>query len=337
VEVSRATLHNMDELRRRDVRIGDTVFVQRAGDVIPEVVKPVAELRTGSERAFKMPGRCPSCGAMVVRPKGEVFYRCPNSTSCPAQIKESIRHFASKGAMDIDGLGEKLVSRLVDEGLIVDVADIYRLSERREELIGLERLAAKSVGNLLAAIEASKQTTLARLIYALGIRHVGEHMARVLAEAVGPRLLGLASAGDRRPDWRRLPRREELEEVYEVGPEIADSVVIFFGEERNRRVIERLLGAGVRFEEVAPLEAAPLAGKTFVFTGGLERRTRAEAKELVERAGGRASSSVSRSTDFVVVGAEPGSKLEQARRLGVRVLDEEAFERLLAQARGEET
>ncbi len=339
VTVSRATLFNMDELRKRDVRVGDQVFVQRAGDVIPEVVMPITEARTGSEQEFHMPEHCPSCGARVVRLEGEVAYRCPNSTSCPAQIRQSIEHFASRGAMDIEGLGEKLVERLVSLGHIRDVADIYHLHERREDLTLLERLGEKSVDNLLSAIEASKQATLARLIYGLGIRHVGEHVARVLAEAVGPKLLGLRVAGERRPDWSLLPTREELEAIHEVGPQIADSVAVFFEDPQNRRVVERLLAAGVffGFEAPAPVpKASVLAGKSFVFTGGLERHTRAEAKELVERAGARVASSVSRATDYVVVGAEPGSKYEQARRLGVKTLSEEEFERLLSGALGEE-
>lgn len=331
VEVSRATLHNMDELRKKDIRIGDTVFVQRAGDVIPEVVKPVAEARTGEEVVFQMPPRCPSCGSKVVRPEGEVAWRCPNSTSCPAQVRESIRHFASKGALDIDGLGEKLVARLHEGGYINDIADIFHLKEHRQELIGLERLGEKSVDNLLAAIERAKQTMLPRLIYGLGIRHVGEHVARVLAGSLGLRLLGLSSAGQTKPDWSLLPSREELENIREVGPQIAESVAIFFDNPENRRTIQRLLEAGVRPQAPARAAAQPLAGKTFVFTGGLERHTRAAAKEMVERRGGRVASSVSRATDYVVVGAEPGSKLEQARRLGVKILSEDDFERLLGQ------
>jgi DNA ligase (NAD+) len=396
VEVGRASLHNMDELRKRDIRIGDTVFVQRAGDVIPEVVKPVAEARTGTEIVFEMPPTCPSCGSEVVRPEGEVAWRCPNSTSCPAQIRQSIGHFAAKGALDIDGLGERLVERFIEEGYIKDVADIFHLKGHREALIGLKGMGEKEVDkllsriekarhkgalgtkwlsgklvqrltekgfirdvaniydlhqhraaligmkgldekgvdNLLSAIERSKQTTLPRLIYGLGIRHVGEHVARVLARNVGPRLLGLRDPGQTEPDWGLLPSREELEAVREVGPQIAESVAIFFGNRENRRVVRRLLEAGVRFEAPARPAAQPLAGKTFVFTGGLERHTRPEAKALVERAGGRVAGSVSRSTDFVVVGAEPGSKFEQARRLGVKLLSEDEFERLLAREAG---
>ncbi|MFH0810395.1 MAG: NAD-dependent DNA ligase LigA [Pseudomonadota bacterium] len=333
VRVSRATLHNLDELYRKDIRIGDTVFVQRAGDVIPEVVKPVTEARTGREKKFAMPESCPVCGAPVARLAGEVAYRCPNSTSCPAQIRQSIEHFASKGALDIDGLGEKLTATLVDQNLIADVADVYRLHRRRDDLLGLERMGAKSVENLLSAIERSKRTTLPRLIYALGVRHVGEHVAKVLAEAIGPRLLGLAGPDDTKPDWGRLPGRQDLDAVREVGPEIADSVAVFFNDAHNRRVVERLIEAEVRFEALPARRAETLAGKSFVFTGSLERYTRAEAKDLVERAGGKVvSSAVSRNTDFVVVGAEPGSKYEQARRLGVRTLSEAEFAELLAEA-----
>jgi len=337
VTVSRATLHNLDELRKKDIRIGDMVFVQRAGDVIPEIVAPILDDRPEADppvQEFDMPTTCPECGSPVVRPEGEVAYRCPNSTSCPAQIRQSIEHFASRGAMDIEGLGEKLVARLVEEGLIRDIADIYQLEERREELVGLERLAEKSVDNLLAATRRSKQTEFSRLIYGLGIRHVGEHVARVLAEAAGPRLLGLdlgLAPGRWEPDWSLLPSREELEGIREIGPTIAESVTIFFANEANRRVVERLLAAGIRFEapRARPAAVQPLAGKTVVFTGALARHTRPEAKDLVERAGGRVASSVSRKTDYVIVGAEPGSKLEDATRLGVQVIDEAAFERLL--------
>ena len=319
VEVKRATLHNMDEIERKDVRVGDTVLVHRAGEVIPEIIKVMKEKRTGKERKFQMPDRCPVCGSQVVRFPGEVAYRCIG-ISCPAQLKGRIRHFASRRAMDIDGLGEKLIDQLVEKGLVKDLADIYYL--RKEQLVDLERMAEKSAQNLLDAIEKSKDTTLARFLYALGIRHVGEHLAQVLAEHLGS--LERFFTVD----------RDELLQIPEVGPEVAESVVRFFKDEGNRRVIEKMLRAGVRVEE--PTEAAevarPLEGKVFVFTGALEGITREDAKRLVEQLGGRTASSVSRRVDYVVVGKDPGSKYDRARELGLTIIDEEEFKRLVGKA-----
>ncbi len=319
VEVKRATLHNMDEIERKDVRIGDTVLVHRAGEVIPEIIKVIKEKRTGKERKFQMPDRCPVCGSQVVRFPGEVAYRCIG-ISCPAQLKGRIRHFASRRAMDIDGLGEKLIDQLVEKGLVKDLADIYYL--RKEQLVGLERMAEKSAQNLLDAIEKSKDTTLARFLYALGIRHVGEHLAQVLAEHLGSL------------ERFFMVDRDELLQIPEVGPEVAESVVRFFKDEGNRRVIEKMLRAGVRVEE--PTEAAeaerPLEGKVFVFTGALEGMTREDAKRLVEQLGGRTASSISRRVDYVVVGKDPGSKYDRARELGLTIIDEEEFKRLVGMA-----
>jgi len=319
VEVKRATLHNMDEIERKDVRVGDTVLVHRAGEVIPEIIKVMKEKRTGKERKFQMPDRCPVCGSQVVRFPGEVAYRCIG-ISCPAQLKGRIRHFASRRAMDIDGLGEKLIDQLVEKGLVKDLADIYYL--RKEQLVDLERMAEKSAQNLLDAIEKSKDTTLARFLYALGIRHVGEHLAQVLAEHLGS--LERFFTVD----------RDELLQIPEVGPEVAESVVRFFKDEGNRRVIEKMLRAGVRVEE--PTEAAevarPLEGKVFVFTGALEGITREDAKRLVEQLGGRTASSVSRRVDYVVVGKDAGSKYDRARELGLTIIDEEEFKRLVGKA-----
>jgi len=319
VEVKRATLHNMDEIERKDVRIGDTVLVHRAGEVIPEIIKVIKEKRTGKERKFQMPDRCPVCGSQVVRFPGEVAYRCIG-ISCPAQLKGRIRHFASRRAMDIDGLGEKLIDQLVEKGLVKDLADIYYL--RKEQLVGLERMAEKSAQNLLDAIEKSKDTTLARFLYALGIRHVGEHLAQVLAEHLGSL------------ERFFMVDRDELLQIPEVGPEVAESVVRFFKDEGNRRVIEKMLRAGVRVEE--PTEAAeaerPLEGKVFVFTGALEGMTREDAKRLVEQLGGRTASSISRRVDYVVVGKDPGSKYGRARELGLTIIDEEEFKRLVGMA-----
>ena len=314
VEVKRATLHNQDEIDRKDVRIGDHVLVRRAGDVIPEVVKVIKERRTGKERKFRMPERCPVCGSEVVRLPGEVAFRCVG-LSCPAQLKGRIRHFASRRAMDIEGLGVKLIDQLVDKGLVKDLSDIYYLT--KEELAGLERMADKSAQNIIDAIERSKKTTLARFLNALGIRLVGEHLSQVLAEKFG--------------SLERLytVTEEELMAVPEIGPEVAQSVVRFFRDERNRKTIKRILEAGVSFEEAASEEERPLEGKVFVFTGALESMTREEAKNLVERLGGKAASSVSRKVDYVVVGKDPGSKYDKARELGLTIIDEEDFKKLV--------
>ncbi len=313
VTVSRATLHNPDDVERKGILIGDWVVVQRAGDVIPEVVRPIPERRTGEERPFVMPDRCPVCGARVERPEGEVIPRC-TGLNCPAQLKGRIRHFASRRAMDIEGLGTKLVDQLVDKGLVRDVADLFRL--RREDLVPLERMAEKSADNLVRAIERAKDTDLGRFVYALGIRHVGEATARALAEHFGS-LEALMEASE-----------EDLLRVPDVGPEVAGSVRSFFAEPANRASIRRMLEAGVRPRPIRPPGDAavrPLEGKTFVFTGTLSSMTRNEAKARVEALGGRVSSSVSRRTDFVVVGADPGSKADRARGLGVPMLDEAGF------------
>ena len=314
VEISRATLHNQDEIDRKDVRVGDWVVVQRAGDVIPEVVKVITSKRTGKEKKYHLPDRCPVCGSKVVRFEGEVVYRCPN-LSCPAQLKERIRHFASKGAMDIDGLGEKLIDQLVEKGLVKDVADLYTLT--KEQLASLERMADKSAQNLIDAIEKSKEVELSRLLYALGIRYVGEHVARVLANEF------------KSIDQLENASVERLQQVPEVGPQVAESVYGFFHEPHNLETLERLFRYGVRVKREEAPSDGKLAGKTFVFTGALQHFTRSEAEKLVERLGGRAASSVSRNTDFVVVGENAGSKAEKARELGIPILSEEEFEKLV--------
>lgn len=311
--VSRATLHNEDEIRRKDIRIGDWVVVRRAGEVIPEVVKSIPERRTGQEREFKMPDKCPACGGPVIRPPGEVAYRCEN-LSCPARIKESIRHFASRRAMDIEGLGEKLVDKLVETGLVRKLSDIYRL--KKEDLVLLERMGEKSAQNLLEQIERSKNAGLARLIFALGIRYVGEHLAQVLAEHF-PSLEALSKA-----------TYEELLQIPEVGPRIAQSIVDFFKNEENRKLIQELKELGVKTEAEKPKEG-PLSGKTFVFTGALSSFSREEAKRIVESLGGRVASGVSRKVDYVVVGADPGEKLRKAQELGITILNEEEFLKLI--------
>ncbi|MEW6327081.1 MAG: NAD-dependent DNA ligase LigA [Thermodesulfobacteriota bacterium] len=314
VEVSRATLHNQDEIARKDIRIGDTILVQRAGEVIPEVIKSIPEKRTGKEKRFFMPERCPVCGARVVQLPGEVAIRCPNA-SCPAQVKESITHFASKGGMDIEGLGEKIVAQLVDAGIIKDVADLYYLS--REQILALERFAEKSTENILAAIKKSKQTSLPRFLYALGIRYVGEKTAQILAEKFGS-LKAVEKAF-----------MEQLLEIDEIGPQVAASVTTFFAEKKNQDVIHRLLAAGVSPAPPVLIGPRPLAGQSFVFTGGLESFSRDEAKNKVKERGGIVSSSVSHKTNYVVAGKDPGSKLTRARELGVTVLTEEEFKRLI--------
>jgi DNA ligase (NAD+) len=319
VTVTNATLHNADEVRRKDVRVGDAVVVRRAGDVIPEVVRVLVEQRPQSAREFVMPGECPACGSAVVRLTGEAAARCSGGLVCPAQRKQAILHFGSRRAMDIDGLGEKLVDQLVDRGLVKTPADLYRLTlDRVQEL---DRMAEKSAANLLSAIEASKRTTLARFVYALGIRNVGESTAQDLARHLRS-IERIANA-----------ELEELQEVPEIGPVVGQSVYQFFREQANREVIEELQKLGVRWEEKVETRVAKLAlaGKTFVLTGTLSAMTRDEAKEKIEAAGGRVAGSVSSKTDFVVAGADPGSKHAKALRLNVPILDEAALVALLAE------
>jgi DNA ligase (NAD+) len=310
VTVSRATLHNQDEIERKDIRIGDTVVIQRAGDVIPEVVEVIKIQRTGAERTFLMPERCPECGSHVVRLEGEVAHRCIG-IACPAQLRERIAHFASRGALDIEGLGEKMVTRFVESHLIADPADLFALT--KEQLLGLERMADKSASNLLAAIDRAKTPSLDRLIFALGIRHVGEQTAKRLALAFTT-LDALAVA-----------TVEELEKIRDIGPEVAASIAGFFREPANRSVIEKLKNAGIVPQAVIRSQIAPLAGKSFVFTGTLIRMSRSEAKTLVESLGGSVTGSITKATDYVVAGEAAGSKLAKARRDGIAILDEEAF------------
>jgi DNA ligase (NAD+) len=316
VEVSRATLHNLDEIERKDIRIGDSVVIQRAGEVIPEVVEVITSARTGNERSFTMPDHCPVCQSPVVRPEGEAAHRCPNP-NCPAQVKETIRHFASKGAMDIEGLGEKLVGQLVDSGLIRDYGDLYYL--KLQDLIPLERLAEKSSDNLLRSLEISKKTTLNKLIFALGIRNVGEHLSNLLANHFGSLQALMDSA------------EEELKSIREVGPQVAASIRNFFDNPQNREVINKILAAGVTFEEKEIQGPKLLLGKTFVLTGRLEELTREQAKARIEALGGKVSGSVSSKTHFVLAGEDPGSKLEKAKELKVTVLTEQEFLELIKQ------
>lgn len=321
VTVSRATLHNEDEIRRKDIRMGDTVLIQRAGEVIPEVVAVLKNARDGDEVPIETPTHCPACGSTVEREPDEAAVRCINF-ACPAQIVERIRHFTRRNAMDIEGFGEKWVRRLFEEGFLRDPADLYTLYRHKDALVALERSGEKLVSNLLEAIEKSKSAGLARLLFALGIRQVGERAARLLAEHFGS-LDAIMNASE-----------EELRLVQEIGPETAREIVEFFKREENRQVIEKLRVAGVRLEEAKEVpRSTVLAGMTFVFTGELEHYTREEAEELVRQLGGRATSSVSKNTTYVVAGAGAGSKLQKARQLGIAVLGEEEFLQLVGQAK----
>jgi DNA ligase (NAD+) len=318
--VSNATLHNEDEIRRKDILIGDSVIVRRAGDVIPEVVGRVLERRPRNAHAFRMPDRCPACGSAVYREEGEKVARCTGGLFCPAQRKQSLLHFAGRRALDIEGLGDKLVDQLVDAELVRTPADLFKLGVGT--LAGLERMAEKSATNLVAALARARRTTLERFIFALGIRHVGESTARDLARHFGS-LDALMGADEAR-----------LLEVNDVGPVVASSIVRFFAEPHNREVIEQLRAAGVSWPESAPAPArvaaaGPLAGKTLVLTGTLPTLTRDEASDMIVAAGGKVSGSVSKKTDYVVAGEEAGSKLEKARTLGVPVIDEAQLRRLL--------
>jgi len=309
VEVKRATLHNEDEIVRKDILIGDTVIVSRAGDVIPEVVKVIKEKRTGQERPFTMPEECPVCGEKVVRQPGEAIRRCVN-INCPAQIKGSIEHFASKRAMDIDGLGEKLVEQLVDKKAINDVSDLYYL--KKDDLLQLERMADKSAQNLLDAISTSKKPSFQRFIYALGIRNVGEHISGLLADKFNSI-----------EDLYTLDE-DTLMAIPEIGPEVANSITSFFQDDKNRKTISRMLDAGVVIEYKKE-GRKPLLGLTFVFTGALKNMGREEARKLVESLGGKTVSSVSKKIDYVVLGEEAGSKVDKARSLDLKIISEEEF------------
>jgi len=313
VTVSRSTLHNMDEIERLGVRIGDTVLIERAGEVIPKVLKVVKEGK--SRKTFRMPEECPECGSRIHKDEDGVAYRCVNA-SCPAKRKESLLHFAGRHAMNIDGLGEKIVNHLVEQKMVEDFADLYAL--KLEPLAALERMGEKSAQNLLDEIEASKKNSLARVIFALGMRMVGERTGQLLAERFST-LEELAGASE-----------EQLVEVPEVGPKVAASIAEFFSEPANRELIKRLRKAGVHpTAEKKEVKSQKLAGKSFVFTGALANRSREEAGELVQQHGGKVSGSVSKKTDYVVVGADPGSKHDKARELGVTILTESEFESLL--------
>jgi len=317
--VQRATLHNEDEIRRKDIRIGDVVLIQKAGEIIPEVVKVIKEKRTGKETEFLMPTQCPVCGAKVFRPEGEVASRC-NSLTCPAQIKERIRHFASRNAMDIEGLGPAIIDQLVEKGLIKDISDLYFLE--RDDLISLERMAEKSADNLLDAIEKSKKKSLPNLIYGLGIRYVGVHTAEVITRYY-PTL-----------DKFKKANLEKLIEINEIGPKIAESIILFFKEKESLAIIERVRSTGLNFgQEEEKIreekEVQMLAGKQFVLTGTLKDFTRTQAKEIISELGGRVTGSVSKKTDYVVAGEDPGSKYQKAQELGVPIINGEEFKKII--------
>jgi DNA ligase (NAD+) len=316
VIISRATLHNFDEIKRLDVRIGDRVVVERAGDVIPKIVKTVESRHTGKEKAFSIPRHCPVCGGKIAKQKEEdVAYRCINP-SCPAQLERALVHFASRQAMDIEGMGQAVVEQLVKKKLVSDFADIYFLTE--DDLLKLELFAQKKARNLIEAIKVSKNRPLSRLLFGLGIPHVGEKAARLLAREYGclDTLMSVA--------------KEQIQELAEIGPVIAESIEIFFDQPQTKRLIDKLKKAGLNMKEFDFRPGGgPLSGKNFVFTGELESFTRSQAQETVENLGGRVSSGVSRNTDFVVAGRNPGSKFKKAKELGIKILDEGDFKKLI--------
>jgi DNA ligase (NAD+) len=316
VTISRATLHNREEVQRKDIRLGDLVRIQRAGDVIPEVVERISESGRKREPPFEMPSKCPACGSRVVE-RGP-YTICPNRFACPAQLKGRLKHFASKRALDIDGLGEETVSALVDRKLVRDLADVFRL--KKDDLLRLEGFAERSAAKLVNAIQNSRRNELGRFLYALGIPEVGAAVARDLAQHF------------RNLESLRKTNREELQKVSGIGPTMSDAICEFFRDKRNQRVIDALLEAGLEIIETKTARRQPLKGKTFVFTGSLDRFSRSEAKKLVESLGGRATSSVSQQTDYVVVGSEPGSKFDQAKAQGLKTLSESRFLDLLREA-----
>jgi DNA ligase (NAD+) len=312
--VRNATLHNMDEIERLGVKIGDWVQVERGGDVIPKVAKVIVDTQhPRGHKRFHMPEVCPVCGTKVVRTEGEVDYRCVNA-NCPAKLRETILHFASRGVMNIDGMGEALVNQLTERGLVKDVADIYKLTKK--DLLSLERFADKSAQNILDEIDNSKKLPLERVIYGLGMRFVGERTAQFLAEHFGS--MGALERAS----------QEELQDVNEVGPRIAESIVEFFNLPANRKLVERLRAAGLTLSGQKKERGTKLAGKTFVLTGTLAKYTRDEARKMIEDAGGKVTGSVSKKTDYVVAGTDAGSKLDKANQLGVKVIDEREIEKL---------
>ena len=316
--VTHASLHNQDEIERKDIRIGDTVIIEKAGEIIPQVVEVVRSKRTGKEKKFEIPKKCPACGAPTKREEGEVAFRCEN-VFCPAQLKESLIHFACRAAMDIEGLGEAMVDQLVDKELVKDYGDIYYL--KFGQLRALERMGDKSAQNLIDAIEKSKENRLNRFIFALGIRHVGEHIADVLAKRF------------RSTDKLSEQDIESLTQVQEIGPVVAESIRDFFGNPASKKVLDKLKRAGVKMEESAHQASSKLTGRLFVFTGELKNYSRTDAEQLVRDLGGSVSSTVSKKTDFVVAGEAPGSKYDKAKKMGVKMIDEKEFEKIAKEKR----
>ncbi|MGD0352953.1 MAG: NAD-dependent DNA ligase LigA [Dehalococcoidia bacterium] len=320
VTISRAALHNEEDIHRKDIRIGDWVLIQRAGEVIPEIVEPIVSRRTGKEKIFHMPKQCPVCGAEVIKPEGEAMHRCTNA-ACPAQALERIKHFVSRGTMDIEGIGERMSQALFEAGLIKDVGDIYSLKDKREQLLNMEKLADKSVTNILNSIEKSKDRPLPRVIFALGIPNIGGETAELLAE----HYYSLDELSRATP--------EKLQEIPSIGPKIADSILAFFRQKQNQKIIDKLRKAGVKLEaEKAKRGDLPLAGLEFVITGRLEASPRPEAEAKIKELGGKASSDVTRKTNYLVVGEDPGSKLARAQTLGIKTLTEKEFLELLKKA-----
>jgi DNA ligase (NAD+) len=312
--VSRSTLHNLDEIERKDIRIGDNVLVEKSGEIIPQVVKALKKKRTGKEKKFKMPKACPVCGSKTARYEDEVAIRCEN-VSCEAQLKQRILHFASRSAMDIEGLGEAVVEQFVDKKMVKDYSDLYYL--KLGDIKGLERFAEKSARNLIDSIEKSKSNELPRLIFALGIRHVGVHAAWILSQTYGSM------------DNIAKQTTERLEAIREIGPTMAKSIHTFFKNKDNLRVLEKMKKSGVNMVERASKAKGAFSGKTVVFTGALSSIARSEAEELVRKQGGRTASSVSKETDLVVVGSEPGSKYDKAKKLGIKIISEGEFRKLI--------
>ncbi len=321
VMVSRASLHNWDEIERLDIRIGDQLIVERAGDVIPDIVKVLTEKRDGSEKAIPEPTSCPACGSPVSRGEDEVVPRC-QGLACPARLKESIKHFASRGAMDIEGLGDRIIDQLLRLNLVHSVADLYTLT--KEDFFRFERMGEVLAEKLLAAIAASRHRPLEKLLFGLGIRHVGAHLAKVLSRRFGSL------------DNLRQASREALLETHEIGPQVVESLQAFFTDQHNLDVLQQLEAAGVKPEETAQPQGTIFSGKVFVFTGKLERFSRSQGQELVEQQGGRASGSVSKKTDYLVAGPGAGSKLSKAEELGITILDEEGFLQLFKTGNTEE-
>ncbi|MFH1645200.1 MAG: NAD-dependent DNA ligase LigA [Candidatus Omnitrophota bacterium] len=312
--VKRATLHNAQDIERKDIRVGDIVIIEKAGEIIPKVVEPVLSKRTGSEKKIMMPQKCPVCNADVKRYPGEVALRCDNVV-CPAQLKEHIKHFASRQAMDIEGLGSVVAEQLVDKKLVKDYGDIYFL--KMKDLLSLQRMAQKSAANLMQAIEQSKNRPLSKLVFGLGIRHVGARSAEVLADKFGS------------IDKIKIESKVSLEYIEEMGPVIAESIVEFFARPQTKKLLQKLKSAGVKMFEEQSEKKSVLKGKTFVFTGGLQTLSRIQAQDYVKQLGGKISSSVSKKTDYVIAGSDPGSKYEKAKKLGLKIISETEFKKIV--------